>query len=123
MSQSQDDDELARAIALSVTTAEQERETKRRKRTLVEEPGASEALIANIMIRLTTGKKVGRKFSQSNVLEDVWNWLYLQHEIDISESSRLVLVSSLDRKKLDRKDASLGDLGLKGNVMLILEDK
>jgi hypothetical protein len=89
----------------------------------VDEPGPNEPLIANIMIRLISGKKVrqddrivshfvnsqvGRKFSQSHVLEDVWNWLYLQHEVDISEASKHVLVSSLDRNKLLRKDATLG---------------
>jgi len=124
-----DDEDLERAIALSIQTAEidkkesLEREVKRRKSTLPIEPPISEPQITNIMIRLLNGKKVSRRFRQSDILEDIFNWLFIEHEIDISENTKCTLVSSLDKKSFKEKKSSLLDLGLKGNVLLVLEEK
>jgi ataxin-3 len=120
----EDDDELARAIALSRTTAEAERETKRRKpnpEDIPEEPLTTESDLANIMVRLPSGKKVGRRFRQSNLLEDVFSWIYVTNEIDLFDGLKYNLVSSVDRKPLTQKKATLGDLSCKGNVLLVLE--
>jgi ataxin-3 len=119
-----DDDDLARAIALSKTTAEAERETKRRKPNpsdVPSEPLTTESDLANIMIRLPTGKKVGRRFRQSDLLEAVFNWIFVTNEVDLFDNSKYHLVSSVDRKPLTQKQATLGDLSCKGNVLLILE--
>jgi ataxin-3 len=119
-----DDEDLARAIALSRTTAESERETKRRKPNpsdVPEEPLTSESEIANIMVRLPTGKKIGRRFRQCNKLEDIFNWIYVTNQIDLFENSKYYLISSVDHKPLTQKQATLGELSCKGNTLLILD--
>jgi len=120
----EEDDDLARAIALSKTTAESEREAKRRKPNpsdIPEEPVSSETDLANIMIRLPTGKKIGRKFRQSNKLEDVFNWIYVNSQIDLFENSKHHLISSIDHKPLTQPQATLGELNCKGNTLLIID--
>jgi len=122
-----EDDDLAKAIALSIQSAEvdkqTERDAKRRKSTVPTEPAADEANTTTIMIRMTTGKKVGRRFRQSDQLSDIMNWLYHTHNTDISEMSKLILVSSLERKKFTEENLTLAELNLKGNVLLIVEEK
>jgi len=118
-----DDDDLARAIALSRTTAEEERETKRRKPNpsdVPDEPLTTETELTNIMVRLPTGKKVGRRFRQSNKLEDVFNWIFVASQIDLFENSKYQLISS-DHKPLTQKQSTLAELNCKGNTLLILD--
>jgi len=123
-----EDDDLARAIALSIQSAEvdkqAERDVKRRKSTVPSEPAADEANTTTIKIMiLTNGKKVGRRFRQSDHLCDIMNWLYITHNTDTTENSKLGLFSPLEKTKFTQENQSLADLGFTGNILLIVDEK
>jgi len=84
---------------------------------LPSEPEEDDKDCAKIMVRLVNGSKVERRFFLHDKLEDVFNWLDLNHNVDVS-GGRFCLVSNHPRKEYKEGYKSLKELGLVGSNLL-----
>lgn len=105
-------DEIALAIALSMQDAKREP-----SRPLPPEPQNKEGI--NLQIRLPDGSRIGRRFSLENYLEDIWNWVLITKQIDLSSPKNTLV--SFDRQQYRDPSKTLASLEFKGNVALTVE--
>lgn len=86
------------------------------------EPSKSEKDSVEIVVRLTDGTKVSRRFRQDNTLQHLHNWITSLSE-EKSIPDLFSISSSFPRKKFSDLQLTFKDAGLVGSVLLFIEEE
>jgi len=112
------DYEMELALKLSMQTESQIKDEK--PITLPEEPVFGDPNSTKLVIRLPDGEKIERRFSWSNKIEDIYNWIKTKkNDINIGKYKIIQQYPKLEYKDLTR---TIEQENLKGNCMLLLTE-
>jgi len=116
------DMDLAAALLLSMESPSAVDPPAKMEKKLPPEPEEGARDVSKICVRLPSGSRAERRFDVHNKLEDVFNWLDVQHNINLSPTGRFVLISTLPKREYKEGSKSLQELGLVGNSLLTIQD-
>merc|ERR1712137_799318 len=88
-----------------------------------EEPDASAPSTTKLNIRLPNGKRLERRFAETNTLQNVRDYVISQSKETSFVDTDFDFINSYPRQVFSDLSASLEELGLVGRALLVVEKK
>ena len=115
-------EEMEEAISLSKQISSANSVEKLRER-LPEEPEKGDRECSEIVVRLTNGEKISRRFRASNTLSQLRDWVAVCSAERDRLPSHFSLSTPFPRRKFEEMDKTLKDLALFPSALLIVEEE